>query len=111
MPHSTLGASAGITPGNIEFIVLRQGLPGGEDLVNGDIFETISDWSEDNMGINITYKFDLAITENRRDLYKLMHKNINLKESGLMNFMASSLPKLVDGSKNNFNKDIIDKAR
>ena len=54
-------------------------MPGGEDLVQGDYFETLSDWSEDNMGINVTYKFELAITDNRRDLFKLMHKTINLK--------------------------------
>ena len=111
LPHTTLGGSAGITPGNIELIVLRQGLPGGEDLVQGDYFETISDWSEDSMGINVTYKLELAITNNRRDLFKLMHKTINLKLSPLMNFMASSIPKFVDSSKNTYNKDVIDKAR
>ena len=106
-----MGGSASITPGNIELIVLRQGVPGGEDLVQGDYFEAISDWSEDNMGINITYKFELAITDNRRDLFKLMYKTNNLKESALMNFMASSIPKFVDSTKNTYNKDVIEKAR
>lgn len=82
LPHSTMGGSAGITPGNIELIVLRQGTPGGEDnLVQGDYFETLSDWSEDNMGINITYKFELAITDSRSELFDVMHKTINIKES------------------------------
>ena len=54
-------------------------MPGGEDLVQGDYFEAISDWSEDNMGINVTYRFELAITDNRTDLFKMMHKVINLK--------------------------------
>jgi Glycosyl hydrolases family 38 C-terminal domain len=79
LPHSTLGGSAGITPGNIEFVVLRQGIPGGEDLVQGDYFETLSDWSDNNMGINVTYKFELAITDSRSDLFDLMHKTSNLK--------------------------------
>ena len=65
----------------------------------GDNFqEALSDWSEDNMGINITYKFDLAITDNRKDLYKMMHKTINLKESQLMNFMASNSLKYVENA-------------
>ena len=86
-------------------------MPGGEDLVQGDYFETISDWSEDNMGINVTYRFELAITDNRTDLFKMMHKVINLKQSALMNFIAASIPKFVDSSKNTYNKDVIDKAR
>jgi hypothetical protein len=80
-------------------------------LVNGDYFETLSDWSQDNKGINITYKFELAITESRSELFKMMHKTMNIKESGLMNFMASSIPKLVNSAKNTYNKDVIDKAR
>ena len=80
-------------------------------MVNGDYFESLSDWSQDNMGINITYKFELAITESRSELFKMMHKTKNIKESGLMNFMASSIPKLVNSAKNEYNKDVIDKAR
>lgn len=63
------------------------------------------------MGINITYKFDLAMTEKRKDLYKLMHRSINLRESSLMNFVASSLPKFVDVQKNSFDQNVIDEAR
>ncbi len=55
------------------------------------------------MGINITYKFDLAITDNRKDLYKMMHKTINLKESQLMNFMASNSLKYDENAKNTYN--------
>jgi hypothetical protein len=80
-------------------------------LVNGDYFESLSDWSQDNMGINITYKFELAITESRSELFKMMHKTKNIKESALMNFMASSIPKFVNSAKNTYNKDVIDKAR
>jgi hypothetical protein len=58
-----LGASV-YQPGNIEFIVLRQGLA-GEDLVEGRYTEALSDFTEDSKGINITYKFQLAITESR----------------------------------------------
>jgi hypothetical protein len=92
-----MGASA-YQNGNIEFIVLRQGKQGGEDLVQGKYLEALSDYSEDNKGINITYKFKLAITENREQLYKLIYKNQNLKQSTLMRFFTESPPKFVDST-------------
>lgn len=69
LPTQTYAASA-YQKGRIEFLIIRQGQR-GVDIVEG-LNDPLTDWSEDQKGINFTARFTLAFTKDKKALYELV---------------------------------------